>query len=111
MWPLIFIATLSGIPAVLDVLRNSDKPLSKKAIEKALTDSDHSREAVRKAVGVAPKRGQVVPQEGGQAGGVCYALAGKREPLAVDEAEKERNRASVLDKVHLPKELSGAPKF
>ena len=78
-----------ALPAVLDVLRQALEPLSKARIEKQLAISDHSRAAVRRAIGAALRDGVLVSDTSGQGGGVRFSIREQGE--CVDGAKEVNN--------------------
>lgn len=68
------VKTEAALDDVLRTIKSAEEPLSKRAIEKALRDGDHSRDSVRKGLELAKKRGDVAAEPGGQGGGVVYRV-------------------------------------
>ena len=54
----------AALPAVLDVLTVADEPMSGRAVEDALKDTDHGRDQVRAALRLAKREGSVLTEAG-----------------------------------------------
>lgn len=67
----------AALPAILEVITAAPEPLSGRAIERALSDGDHGRDTIRKAIRLAVRDGVLVKELGGRGGGATFRVSPK----------------------------------